>query len=70
MPMEKCGEGKTWFQKYVQSLLGQRRVVAGGINIHCNSPSNISKLRSLKLEWCSVTKISPMEWFVPQREIR
>ena len=36
---EKCGEGKTWFQKYVQSLLGRRRVVAGGINIHCNSPS-------------------------------
>ena len=36
---EKCGEGKTWFQKYVQSLLGRRRVVAGGINIQCNSPS-------------------------------
>ena len=36
---ENCGEGKTWFQKYVQSLLGRRRVVAGGINIHCNSPS-------------------------------
>ena len=36
---EKCGEGKTWFQKYVQSLLGRRRVVAGGIDIHCNSPS-------------------------------
>ena len=30
---EKCGEGKTWFQKYVQSLLGRRRVVAGGIDI-------------------------------------
>ena len=36
---EKCGEGKTWFQKYVQSLLGRRRVVAGGINIHSNSAS-------------------------------
>ena len=36
---EKCGEGKTWFQKYVQSLLDRRRVVAGGIDIHCNSPS-------------------------------
>ena len=36
---EKCGEGKTWFQKYVQSLLGRRRVVAGGINIQCNSSS-------------------------------
>ena len=36
---EKCGEGKTWFQKYVQSLFGRRRVVAGGINIQCNSPS-------------------------------
>ena len=34
---EKCGEGKTWFQKYVQSLLGRKRVVAGGINIHSNS---------------------------------
>ena len=36
---EACGEGKTWFQKYVQSLLGRKRVVAGGINIQCNSPS-------------------------------
>ena len=36
---KKCGEGKTWFQKYVQSLLGRRRVVAGGINIHSNSAS-------------------------------
>ena len=36
---EKCGECKTWFQKYVQSLLGRRRVVAGGINIHSNSAS-------------------------------
>ena len=36
---ENCGEGKTWFQKYVQSLLGRRRVVAGGINIHSNSAS-------------------------------
>jgi hypothetical protein len=36
---EACGEGKTWFQKYVQSLLGRKRVVAGGINIQCSSPS-------------------------------
>ena len=41
---EKCGEGKTWFQKYVQSLLGRRRVVAGGINIQCNSPSIVNAL--------------------------
>ena len=34
-----CGEGKTFFQKYVRSLFGRRRVVAGGINIKCNSAS-------------------------------
>ena len=36
---EACGEGKTFFQKYVRSLFGRRRVVAGGINIKSNSAS-------------------------------
>ena len=31
-----CGEGKTWFQKYVKSMFGIRRVVSG-INIKSNS---------------------------------
>ena len=31
-----CGEGKTWFQKYVRSMFGIRRVVSG-INIKSNS---------------------------------
>ena len=33
-----CGEGKTWFQKYLKSLFGTRRVVYG-INIKANTPS-------------------------------
>ena len=33
---EACGEGKTWFQKYVRSMFGIRRVVSG-INIKSNS---------------------------------
>ena len=32
-----CGEGKTFFQKYVRSMFGRRRVVAGGINIKSSS---------------------------------
>ena len=31
-----CGEGKTWFQKYVRSMFGIRRVVSG-INIKSNT---------------------------------
>ena len=34
-----CGEGKTFFQKYVRSKFSRRRVVAGGINIKSNSAS-------------------------------
>ena len=34
-----CGEGKTFFQKYVRSKFTRRRVVAGGINIKSNSAS-------------------------------
>ena len=34
---EACGEDKTGFQKYVQSLIGRRWVV--GIDIQCNSLS-------------------------------
>ena len=33
-----CGEGKSWFQKYLKSLFGTRRVVYG-INIKANTPS-------------------------------
>ena len=33
-----CGEGKTWFQKYLKSLFGTSRVVHG-INIKANTPS-------------------------------
>ena len=33
-----CGEGKTWFQKYLKSWFGTRRVVHG-INIKANTPS-------------------------------
>ena len=34
-----CGEGKTFFQKYVRSMFGRKRVVANGINIKSNSAS-------------------------------
>ena len=33
-----CGEGKTWFQKYLKSWFGTKRVVYG-INIKANTPS-------------------------------
>ena len=34
----KCGEGKSWFQEYVQSLYGYKRVVAG-MNIKVKTAS-------------------------------
>jgi hypothetical protein len=34
----KCGEGKSWFQEYVESLFGFKRVVAG-MNIKVNTAS-------------------------------
>ena len=34
----KCGEGKSWFQDYVESLYGFNRVVAG-MNIKVNTAS-------------------------------
>ena len=35
---KSCGEGKSWFQKYVKSVYGTRKVVSG-INIRTNTAS-------------------------------
>ena len=35
---KSCGEGKSWFQKYVKSLYGTRKVVSG-INLRANTAS-------------------------------
>ena len=35
---KSCGEGKSWFQKYVKSIYGTRKVVSG-INLRANTPS-------------------------------
>ena len=35
---KSCGEGKSWFQKYVKSLYGARKVVSG-INLRANTAS-------------------------------
>ena len=35
---KSCGEGKLWFQKYVKSLYGTRKVVSG-INLRANTAS-------------------------------
>ena len=35
---KSCGEGKSWFQKYVKSVYGTRKVVSG-INLRANTPS-------------------------------
>ena len=35
---KSCGEGKSWFQKYVKSIYGTRKVVSG-INLRAKTPS-------------------------------
>ena len=35
---KSCGEGKSWFQKYVKSVYGTRKVVSG-INLRANTAS-------------------------------
>lgn len=35
---KSCGEGKSWFQKYVKSMYGTRKVVSG-INLRAKTPS-------------------------------
>ena len=35
---QSCGEGKSWFQKYVKSLYGTRKVISG-INLRANTAS-------------------------------
>ena len=46
---EACWEGKTFFQKYVRSLFGRRKVVAGGMNIKSNSASIYHALSTIPL---------------------
>ena len=35
---KSCGEGKSWFQKYVKSIYGARKVVSG-INLRASTPN-------------------------------
>ena len=44
----KCGEGKSWFQEYVASLYGFKRVVAG-MNIKVNTASLCHVLQKRQL---------------------
>ena len=52
---EACGAGKTFLQKYVRSLFGRRRDVAGGIHIKSNQKTSIYNryIATLALSWIS-----------------